>query len=101
VRCVESVPLRTVRSSQKISYLVSPVSGSGVPVPRFQQLFLLAAQHSRRTPKDQAAFLWELVAAQGQRIMKDGKTLLQWPEQNVEHSKQQNLPKSSCRFLRH
>jgi hypothetical protein len=42
-----------------------------------------------------------LVAAQGQRIMKDGKTLLQSPEQNVEHSKQQNLPKSGCRFLRH
>ena len=63
------------RSSSEISFLASPVSGSGIPVSAFQQLFLLAAQQSRRTPKEQATFVWDLLRAQGRHVVKDGNPL--------------------------
>ena len=34
-------------------------------------------------PKDQVAFVWDLLASQGQRIIKEGKTL-ETPEQNQD-----------------
>ena len=52
-------------------------------VPSSQQLFLLAGQYGRKSPKDQAEFVWDLLTAQGQRIIKDGKTL-ESAEQNLD-----------------
>jgi hypothetical protein len=63
------------RSGANLSFLASPICASGISVSRFQQLFLLAGQNGRTLPKDQAQFVWNLLAAQGQRIIKDGKTL--------------------------
>ena len=71
------------RSGAKVSYLASPVCASGIMVPSSQQLFLLAGQHGRKSPKDQAEFVWDLLAAQGQRLIKDGKTL-ETAEQNLD-----------------
>lgn len=63
------------RSSNELSYLASPVSGGGFTVPRFHQLFLLARTQGHKTPADWAQFAWNILAAQGQRLLKDGKTL--------------------------
>jgi hypothetical protein len=63
------------RSSGDVTFLASPVVALGVPVLRFQQLFLLAAQQGKKTPSEQATFTWNILAAQGQRITKGGKTL--------------------------
>jgi len=63
------------RGSVDISFLASPVTGGGVPVPRFQQLFLLAPPQARKQPSELARFVWGILAAQGQRIVKDGKAL--------------------------
>jgi hypothetical protein len=52
-------------------------------VPSSQQLFLLAGQNGRKSPKDQAEFVWDLLTAQAQRIVKDGKTL-ETAEQNLD-----------------
>ena len=71
------------RSNANVAWLASPISGVGIPVGQFQQLFLLAGHHGRKTPKEQAAFVWDLLAAQGQRIIKEGKTL-EAPEQNQD-----------------
>jgi hypothetical protein len=71
------------RSSANLSFLASPVCASGLLVSRFQQLFLLAGHHGRKSPKDQAQFVWDLLSAQGQRIKKDGKTL-ETAEQNLD-----------------
>lgn len=46
---------------------------------RFQQLFLLALDQSadgHRTPQALANFVWQILHAQGQSIVKEGKTLL-------------------------
>jgi hypothetical protein len=63
------------RSSANVGYLASPVTGGGVVVPRFHQLFLLAMQQGKEGEVDQAAFVWDLLAAQGERIIKEGKPI--------------------------
>lgn len=63
------------RASSELSYLASPVVGGGVAVPRFHQLFLLARQQGHKQPADWAQFVWNLLAAQGQRLVKEGATL--------------------------
>ena len=63
------------RSSNELNYLASPVTGGGVVVARFHQLFLLARQNDHKQPQDWASFVWNLLAMQNQRLLKDGKTL--------------------------
>jgi SAM-dependent methyltransferase len=70
------------RGSNDIHYLASPVTGGGVGVGRFQQLFLLARREGKKQAAEWAHFAWETLSAQGQRIQKGGKTL-ENPEENL------------------
>lgn len=70
------------RAAGHAAYLASPVTGGAVSVGRFAQLFLLARQHGEQTPKDWARFTWELLAKQGQRLIKDGAAI-DAPEDNL------------------
>jgi hypothetical protein len=63
------------RSGAELTFLASPVTGGGIAVPRFFQLFLLARSQGRKTPDELAQFAWDLLNAQGQRMLKDGKPL--------------------------
>ncbi len=63
------------RGSSDNNYLASPVTGGGILVLRFQQLFLLAKRQGKKQPAEWAQFVWQLLAAQRQKIVKDGKTL--------------------------
>lgn len=63
------------RGSAEMSFLASPVTGGGVPVPRFHQLFLLARWQGRKQAADLAQQAWAVLASQGQRILKEGKPL--------------------------
>ena len=76
------------RSSDNFLFLASPVTGGGVPVNRQQQLFLLAAHKGKRTPSEQAKFVWDTLASQGHRVVKDGKALETSDENLAELSKQ-------------
>ena len=67
--------LYNARDSQDISYLASPVTGGGVTVGRFQQLFLLAISQGKKQPEDWAHFVLTLLQEQGQTIIKAGKKL--------------------------
>jgi hypothetical protein len=67
--------VQLARSSGDISCLSSPVTGGGMAVARFQQLFLLAQSQGKKQPADWAQFVWQLLALQGQKIVKDGKPL--------------------------
>jgi len=67
--------LHKARSSGDVQYLASPVTGGGIGVSRFAQLFLLARQLGHKTPQDWAGFVWPLLKMQGQRIVKAGTTL--------------------------
>ncbi|MDP2001266.1 MAG: class I SAM-dependent methyltransferase [Rhodoferax sp.] len=63
------------RGSADINYLASPVTGGGVAVNRFQQLFLLALNQGKKQPAEWAQLAWQILAAQGQKIVKEGKTV--------------------------
>ena len=67
--------MNKARSSGDISYLASPVTGGGITVGRFQQLFLLAKSQGKKQPAEWAEFVWQVLTKQGQRIIKEGKTL--------------------------
>ncbi|MCW5721259.1 MAG: class I SAM-dependent methyltransferase [Devosia sp.] len=64
--------MEKARYSADLQFLASPVTGGGIAVDRFQQLFLLAQAQG---DKDPAGFVWRVLDAQGQRIVKDGKAL--------------------------
>lgn len=66
----------------EIETLASPVTGGGVAVNRFQQLFLLARAAGKKQPTEWAQHVWQTIAAQGQRLVKEGKTL-ETPEENL------------------
>jgi hypothetical protein len=70
------------RSSDNLVFLASPVTGGGVPVNRQQQLFLLAAHKGKKTPSEQAKSVWDTLAAQGHRVIKEGKAL-ETPDENL------------------
>ncbi|MFW6343022.1 MAG: methyltransferase regulatory domain-containing protein, partial [Halothiobacillaceae bacterium] len=70
------------RGSGDIGFLASPVTGGGLPVSRFEQLFLLAQRQGAKTPEDRARFVWRILDAQGQKLLKEGRTL-KTPEENL------------------
>jgi SAM-dependent methyltransferase len=70
------------RGSNEIGYLGSPVSGGGIAVNRFQQLFLLALRQDKKLPGAWARLAWQTISAQGQRLVIDGKAL-DTPEENL------------------
>ena len=74
--------LARARSDQSIGALASPVTGGGIPVGRFQQLFLLARAQGARSPADWAAFAWKCLSDQAQRVVVDG-AVLESPEDNL------------------
>jgi hypothetical protein len=67
--------MNKARGSNDIAYLCSPVTGGGIAVGRFQQIFLLAIAQGQKEPSEWARFAWQVIAAQGQTLMKDGKSL--------------------------
>jgi SAM-dependent methyltransferase len=76
--------MKLARASSDVQYLVSPVTGGGVAVPRFQQLFLLARQAGAKSAGEIAAGAWQVLESQGQRIMKEGKPMTE-AQDNLAH----------------
>jgi hypothetical protein len=71
------------RFSAEISFLASPVTGGGIAVNRFQQLFLLAMRNGKKQPQDWASEVWAVLFAQNQRLIKEGKAL-ESAEDNIQ-----------------
>lgn len=80
--------INKARGSSDLSYLASPVIGGGIAVGRFQQLFLWAKQQGDKQPEQWATRTWQLLSAQNQRLVKEGKTL-ENPEDNLAELTQQ------------
>lgn len=71
-RAFNAAVYERAKGSADLGFLASPVAGGGVQVDRFQQLFLLARAEKQGDP---AAFVWNILNAQNQRLMKDGKAI--------------------------
>jgi hypothetical protein len=68
--------------SGALGFLASPVTGNGIALDRFEQLFLLARSEGHETPEDWAALAWQILAPQGQRLEQDGR-VLETAEENL------------------
>ena len=80
--------LQQARGSADVQSLASPVTGGGIQVNRFQQLFLLAHRQGHKQPADWAKQTWQLLQSQGQRLLKEGKPI-ESPEENLAELTQQ------------
>ena len=67
--------LQRSRGSNDIGHLASPVTGGGIGVSRFSQLFLLAQRQGLKNPEEWARFALDLVLQLKQRLLKEGKPL--------------------------
>ena len=67
--------IEQARDSADVTYLASPVTGGGIPINRFQQLFIAAHKLGRKQPRELADHVWSLLSIQGQRLLKEGKTI--------------------------
>jgi hypothetical protein len=63
------------RGDGSCRFLSSPVTGGGIGVSRFNQLFLLAVNNGLSTPQECADSVWEILSAQGQRLTLNGRML--------------------------
>ncbi len=80
--------IERARIGGDITVLASPVTGAGVNVGRFEQMFLGARGRGLKTPDDWAKDAWDTLAKQNQLIVKNGE-VLKTPESNLEELKLQ------------
>ncbi|WP_264210498.1 class I SAM-dependent methyltransferase [Leisingera thetidis] len=66
---------KRAEESGTLRFLASPVTGGGVELDRFEQLFLLARNEGHETPADWADLAWRILAPQGQRLQHEGRVL--------------------------
>lgn len=57
----------------QVTYVASPVTGGGIPMGRFPQMFLAARAQGLKTPQEWAKAVCDTLSAQGQSLKKDGK----------------------------
>ena len=67
--------IRRAAGSSDVQYLASAVTGGGIQVNRFQQLFIDSIQSGNQDPALWASDAWRVLSSLGQRIIKDGATL--------------------------
>ena len=71
------------RGSQDIVYQASPVTGGGIIVNRLEQLFLFGKNQGCRTTLELSNFVWSILNEFGQKLMKEGNTLMS-DKENLE-----------------
>ncbi|MDN3220729.1 class I SAM-dependent methyltransferase [Pseudomonas nunensis] len=74
--------------SNKIQVLASPVTGGGVPISRFQQLFLISIKQGKKHPAEWAQLAWNVINEHGEGLLKDGKALTTAEENIAELTEQ-------------
>jgi hypothetical protein len=67
--------INKAQGSGDVGYFASPVTGGGIGVNRFQQIFLLTISQGKQQPIELAQSVWQILSSQGQKIVKEGKTL--------------------------
>lgn len=76
------------RSSKDINHVASPITGGGVPLNRFEQLFVGAIKIGNKEPTAIAQQVWTILKAQDQRLVIEGKPLETAEENIAELAKQ-------------
>lgn len=72
-RAFNRAVMERARDNRDLTFLASPVTGGGVQVDRMMQLFLLARENSFKDAADWANFAVDIIFAQGERLLKEGR----------------------------
>lgn len=56
-------------------FLVSPITGGGIPAWRFEKLIAFAILEGKETVSDIAQYVWNMISPYGQKLVKNGKVL--------------------------
>lgn len=75
--------IEKARSSAEVNYLASAVTGGGIALNRFQQLFVSALKLGKKKPEEWATHAWQVLSLQGQKLVVAGSTL-QTEEENLK-----------------
>lgn len=67
--------IERARGSRDIQHLASPVTGGGIEVNRYQQLFLLGRQQGCEQASALAEFAWSILEPLGEDMIKYGRAL--------------------------
>ena len=67
--------LQQAHFENNIGFLASPVIGGGIALNRFEQLFLFAIKKGMRSKSELARYTLELLAKQGEKIIKEGRVI--------------------------
>ena len=81
-RAFNTAVCKRAEDSETLRFLASPVTGGGIEMDRFEQLFLLARSEGLQTPNEWAELAWQILAPQGYRLHADGR-ILETPEENL------------------
>lgn len=71
------------RISGNVTWLASPVTGGGVPVGQFEQMFLGARSRDAKTPVDWAKAVWKDLEKQNKAVVRNG-LLLEGADANIK-----------------
>lgn len=82
--------LEGTEGNDDINFIVSPVTGSGVHVNRFERLFIKYIKLGINDPNEWSKKAWALLSSYNQRLLKDGKTLESDEENLAEILRQAN-----------
>jgi hypothetical protein len=74
--------------SAEISFLACPLTGGGIVVDRFQQLFLQSLIQGKHQPEEWANDVWSVLISQNQRLLKEGQ-ILNSSEENIHELRKQ------------
>jgi hypothetical protein len=67
--------LKRALVSTELTYLASPVTGGGVPMPHLCQLFIACLERGVTAPPEMASAVWEVLEKLGERLRKDDQRL--------------------------
>ena len=81
---------RISRTSNDLGAWASPVTGGGIAISRFHQLFLDAYARGTKSTSEYADEVWQLLLRQGQRLLKDGKPISDDEGNKAELNRQAN-----------
>jgi hypothetical protein len=67
--------LNGTEGNDDINFIVSPVTGIGIHVNRFERLFIKYIKLGISDPKEWSQKAWALLSSNNQKLLKEGKTL--------------------------
>jgi hypothetical protein len=71
-------------ATNDIQHWASPVTGSGIEISRFDQLFIAACAQGEKTPEDWSRSVWKILKSQNQKIVATNG-VLNTDDENVDH----------------